>query len=227
MSLAVFTDSTTAQASPALIFLPVWGSSTKTTSVSSCCAWSVMPMVATSPATRAHSCDLAYFRSEGMFDMAVLSQGVSRRSTCFSIKWLGHDHCRCLFPPNFYLQWRLRFSEFRRHVTHANADAKGWTLRSAGHLAKLSCLGLSRPDRIWGARRRRLASHFEGNQFLAGASRLLLGQDLASHELAFIQRDKEPKPRLDRRSILIQLMSVERIANLRAQSIAGTEAGRF
>src|SRR5271169_6286696 len=66
MSLAVFTDSTTAQASPALTQRPTAGSSTNTMSVSSACAWSVMPTVAVSPLTRTHSCDLAYFRSEGM-----------------------------------------------------------------------------------------------------------------------------------------------------------------
>src|SRR5277367_4413357 len=66
MSLAVFTDSTTAQASPALTLRPASGSSTKTTSVNSPCAWSLMPTVAVSPLTRIHSCDLAYLRSEGM-----------------------------------------------------------------------------------------------------------------------------------------------------------------
>src|SRR6266481_9567531 len=66
MSLAVFTDSTTAQASPTFTLRPTSGSSTNTMSVNSCCAWSVMPTVAVSPLTRIHSCDLAYFRSEGM-----------------------------------------------------------------------------------------------------------------------------------------------------------------
>src|SRR2546429_6212117 len=66
MSLAVFTDSTTAHASPAFTWRPTAGSSTKTTSVSSCCAWSVMPTTPVWPLTRTHSCDLAYLRSEGM-----------------------------------------------------------------------------------------------------------------------------------------------------------------
>src|SRR5208282_6713145 len=65
MSLAVFTDSTTAQASPLLILRPTSGSSTKTRSVSSCCAWSVMPTVAVSPATRTHSWNFVYFKPEG------------------------------------------------------------------------------------------------------------------------------------------------------------------
>src|SRR5208283_1144642 len=65
MSLAVFTDSTTAQASPLLIFRPTSGSSTKTMSVNSCCAWSVMPTVAVSPLRRTHSWDFVYFKSGG------------------------------------------------------------------------------------------------------------------------------------------------------------------
>src|SRR5277367_2026138 len=75
MSLAVLTDSTTAQASPALTVRPMAGSSTNTISVSSACAWSVMPTVAVSPLTRTHSCDFANFRSEGMLliNYAVIS----------------------------------------------------------------------------------------------------------------------------------------------------------
>jgi hypothetical protein len=67
MSLAVLTDSTTAHASPAFTLRPTAGSSMKTTSVNSCWAWSVMPTVATSPVTRTHSWDLAYFKSAGTF----------------------------------------------------------------------------------------------------------------------------------------------------------------
>src|ERR1051325_10637237 len=72
MSLAVFTDSTTAHASPALTLRPTAGNSTKTTSVNSCWAWSVIPTVATSPATRTHSWDLAYFKSGGTLEFIVL-----------------------------------------------------------------------------------------------------------------------------------------------------------
>src|SRR3954470_3649913 len=79
MSLAVFTDSTTAQASPALIFRPTSGNSTKTTSVNSCCAWSVMPIVPVSPVMRTHSCDFAYFKSDGTFAMAIIESGAMQR----------------------------------------------------------------------------------------------------------------------------------------------------
>src|ERR1044071_4290298 len=75
MSLAVFTDSTTAHESPAFNSRSNCGSSTKTMSVSSCCAWSVMPTVAVSPETRTHSCDFAYFKSKGTFELIKVPAG--------------------------------------------------------------------------------------------------------------------------------------------------------
>src|SRR5581483_7648623 len=115
MSLAVFTDSTTAQASPAFTLRPTSGNSTNTMSVNSCCAWSVMPMVAMSPLTRTHSCDFVYFKSEGML-LIILghkrtqkSQNennfcalcvLSRQSTLFVNRFL-HDNCRKAFAANF------------------------------------------------------------------------------------------------------------------------------
>src|SRR5512136_1536918 len=94
MSLAVLTDSTTAHASPALICRPTSGNSTKTMSVSSCCAWSVMPMVALLPETRTHSCVLAYFKSFGTFAIGSLRQGRGEWSIRFSVDGLGHDQRR-------------------------------------------------------------------------------------------------------------------------------------
>src|ERR1039458_7690046 len=101
MSLAVFTDSTTAQESPAFTWRPTSGSSTNTTSVNSCCAWSVMPTVATSPATRTHSCDFAYFKSKGTFAIAQFSQGLLRWSIRFSIHRLLNYHGRGALATDF------------------------------------------------------------------------------------------------------------------------------
>src|SRR6266571_4311473 len=80
MSLAVLTDSTTAQASPALTRRPGTGSSTKTTSVNSCWAWSVIPTVAVSPVRRTHSWVWAYFRSGGTFEL-IQDFSENRRSS--------------------------------------------------------------------------------------------------------------------------------------------------
>jgi len=53
MSLAVFTDSTTASFA-SLHLRPASGSSTEHDVVNSLCAWSLMPTVAVSPLTRTH-----------------------------------------------------------------------------------------------------------------------------------------------------------------------------
>src|SRR5258706_6340310 len=125
MSLAVLTDSTTAQASPALTLRPTAGSSTKTTSVSSCCAWSVMPMVAPSPATRTHSCDFAYFKSDGMFDMGELKERGGGRSTWFSVNWFGNNEGGAFFAPDFDLDGFAGFGVRGWDVTHADANVHG------------------------------------------------------------------------------------------------------
>src|ERR1035438_4484055 len=131
MSLAVFTDSTTAQASPALICRPTSGSSTNTTSVSSCCAWSVMPTVATLPDTRTHSCVFAYFKSKETLAIKQLSQGVGGRSIRFSIDWLQDEHRRSALAPDFNFHLRTEFRERRRHIPHPDADAQRRALRAA------------------------------------------------------------------------------------------------
>src|SRR6185436_14251948 len=103
MSLAVFTDSTTAQASPAFILRPTAGNSTNTTSVNSCCAWSVMPTVAVSPDTRTHSCDFAYFRSAGTFELIILYRLVGT-----AINGFRHDFGRRAFAANLDFDFRSR-----------------------------------------------------------------------------------------------------------------------
>src|SRR6266513_1444248 len=133
MSLAVFTDSTTAHASPAFTWRPTAGSSTKTTSVSSCCAWSVMPTVAVSPLTRTHSCDLAYFRSEGTLLINLLkthrrlrrwrrfsSQQINRST--FPVNRLLHHDGRVPLAPDLNLNLCVRRGSFRRHIAHADAQ---------------------------------------------------------------------------------------------------------
>src|ERR1700751_3914226 len=161
MSLAVFTDSTTAQASPALTLRPTSGSSTKTTAVSSCCAWSVMPIVATPPESRTHSWDFAYFRSAGISDMVPLSQGASRRSMSFSINWLRHDYRGRSLAADLNFDRRLRCGGLRRDIAHADADSKGWALRSARHFAQSRGLWARATNRVVRAWRRAFVGHPE------------------------------------------------------------------
>src|SRR4051812_10294403 len=150
MSLAVFTDSTTAQASPALNIFPTGGNSTKTTSVSSCWAWSVMPMVAMSPLTRTHSWVLAYLRSAGMFDMAGFKSCAGRGSICFSVNRFGHNDGGTLAAANFNLQRVADGGVVGRDVAHANAGGECGALSAAGDLADLA-RAITAPDGIAGA----------------------------------------------------------------------------
>src|SRR4029077_1893624 len=65
MSEAAFTDSTTPRLENWRTVAPFSVSSTKTTSPSCSCAKCVMPIVATSPSARTHSCFFEYFRVAG------------------------------------------------------------------------------------------------------------------------------------------------------------------
>src|SRR5881296_3408084 len=65
MSDAAFTDSTTPRLENWRTVAPFSGSSTNTTSPSCSCAKCVMPIVATPPSVRTHSCSLEYLRSSG------------------------------------------------------------------------------------------------------------------------------------------------------------------
>src|ERR1039458_7274884 len=137
MSLAVLTDSITAQASPALTCRLTWGSSTNTTSVNSCCAWSVMPTVATLPDTRTHSCDFAYFKSKGTLAIKQLSQGVGGRSIRFSINWLWDEHRGSALAPDFDLHGRAGLRKRGRYIPHPDANAKRRALCATRHLSDL------------------------------------------------------------------------------------------
>src|SRR5581483_8549971 len=155
MSLAVLTDSTTAQASPAFNCRPTLGNSTNTTSVNSCWAWSVMPMVAVSSLTRTHSCVFAYFKSAGMFAMVRLSQGKPVWSNRFSIQRFGCHHRVGPLAANFDGDGHLRLGKFRFHVAHANPNSQGRALRAARHFADLRRPFSGTPDGIMRTRRRR------------------------------------------------------------------------
>src|ERR1019366_5178889 len=187
ISLAVLTDSTTAQASPALTCRPTSGSSTNTTSVSSCCAWSVMPTVAALPDTRTHSCDFAYFKSEGTLAITQLSQGAGGRSIRFSIDRLRHQDCRRALATNLDLDGRIHLGKLRRHIPHPDANAQRRTLRAPDDLSDLRCSRACAPDCVVRARRGRSVRHLERDELFARAFGLLLSQHGAANELALIQ----------------------------------------
>src|ERR1044071_9920592 len=93
-SEAAFTDSTTANASPAFSVLPASGTSTNTRSPSAPCAWSVMP-TSTLPlaSVRTHSCDLVYLRSAGMLLMCLGSRKSADQDFAVAHERRFHDAC--------------------------------------------------------------------------------------------------------------------------------------
>src|SRR2546423_7097121 len=110
MSDAAFTDSTTPRLENWRTVAPFSGSSTKTTSPSCSCAKCVMPIVATSPSARTHSCSLEYLRSSG----TVLTRA---------------SDTRCRFATPSYVSVSLRAPTVKRclhyrsgNVLAANAD---------------------------------------------------------------------------------------------------------
>src|SRR6266852_4487738 len=129
MSLAVLTDSTTAQASPAVTFFPTSGSSTKTISVSSCWAWSVMPTVAISPEMRTHSCDFAYFKSVGIFDIEYrVWKCPGAASIWFAENRFLNNDSTGAFAPDFNFYRGLGLCKFNRNVAEADSGVQRGTL---------------------------------------------------------------------------------------------------
>src|SRR5579871_4038863 len=150
MSLALFTDSTTAQVSPAFTERLSAGNSTNATSESSCWAWSVMPTVPMSPLTRTHSCEAAYFKSEGTFAIKLeeLRQGGWVWSISFSVKRFGRGDRRGLLAADLDLDGGAGLGELGFHVAHADADAERWAVRAAHNFADGRGAGTGAPDRI-------------------------------------------------------------------------------
>src|SRR5579859_5318380 len=202
MSLAVLTDSTTAQASPAFTDFPLAGNSTKTTSVNSCCAWSVMPTVAVSSLIRTHSCDFAYFKSVGTFDIRALSQGGAMASTWFSIKWFGDHHRGIALAPNFNLQRRGSLGGFRGNIAKANRLAERGALSPTDDYPQRTRLGAAAPNPVLRTRRRRTSGHFKSNQFFGDTLGLLFRQYRLPDEV-LRQRDKKAEARFDGGGVLI------------------------
>src|SRR2546423_11001297 len=112
MSDAALTDSTTPRLENCRTVAPFSGSSTKTTSPSCSCAKWVMPIVATSPSARTHSCSFEYLRSSG----TVLTRA----------SWM---RCRFATPSDVSVSLRAPTVKRRLHyrsgnVLPANADTE-------------------------------------------------------------------------------------------------------
>src|ERR1051325_10420713 len=76
-----------------------------------------------------------------------------------------------------------------------------------------------------GPRRRGSTGHLERHELLAHATGLLLRKYGTAVEFALVQRHEKSHPRLDRRGVFIQFVTVKRVTHFRAQRVARAEAG--
>ena len=87
--------------------------------------------------------------------------------------------------------------EFRRHIAHSDADAERRALRPADDFSDLRRPRTGAPDWIVRAGRGGAVGHLERDELLARAFGLLLGEDGAANELAFVQSHEEAQAGLD------------------------------
>src|SRR3954465_12474106 len=94
-----------------------------------------MPIVAVSPCRRTHSCDLAYFKSDGTLLIHKFRQAGRCRSIRFSINGFGNNGSWKPASANFDSYRRVGFGECRFHVAEAYAGAERRTLGAARDFA--------------------------------------------------------------------------------------------
>src|SRR5918996_2748323 len=127
-------------------------------------------------------------------------------------------HARGLRPPaDVDRQPRLRPGQLGADVCEPDADVEHGRERPRRDLAALR-------DRHPLARDR-LLLHDEGDELLGGALLLLRAEHVDPGEL-LVERAGPAEPGLDRRPLRGDVVSVQRVAGLQSQRVAGAEAAR-
>src|SRR5919106_69841 len=127
-------------------------------------------------------------------------------------------HARGLRPPaDVDRQPRLRPGQLGADVCEPDADVEQGRERARRDLAALR-------DRHPLARDR-LLLHDEGDELLGGAFLLLRAEHVDPGEL-LVERAGPAEPGLDRRPLRGDVVSVQRVAGLQSQRVAGAEAAR-
>src|SRR5262245_6200364 len=76
-------------------------------------------------------------------------------------------------------------------------------------------------------RRSSLFCHLERDTLLLHTICFLFSKHTPPDKITFVERDKEPNPRFNRRGLLVQFVTVKRIANFRSQRVSSSEAAWF
>src|SRR5712691_4346209 len=227
MSDAAFTDSTTPRLENWRTVAPFSGSSTKTTSPS--CSWAkcVMPMVATSPSARTHSCSLEYLRSLGtvLTPLPSFCTSGSLRSppAVSSLRSSTVKGCLDYRSGNVLAadadgEGCSDLRKRRRDVRQRDVLSHGGSVGPARHVADdlpvLCDLVAVTSD---------AALHDKTGDFPLRPRGLLRRDHVAAREL-FVELARPAEPRLDRVGGLVDVIAVEGEARLEAQRVARAQA---
>src|SRR6266566_2552976 len=229
MSDAAFTDSTTPRLENCRTVAPFSGSSTKTTSPS--CSWAkcVMPIVATSPSARTHSCSLEYLRSSGTVLTRASDKTVSLReppvragSLCDPAVERRFDYrSGNVLAANADAERRSDLRERRRDVRQGDVLFDRRSVGAAGHATD------DRPAvRDLVAMASHAAIDDEPGDLPVRSRGLLRGDHVAPGE-RFVELAGPAEAGLDRVGGLIDVVAVEREASLQAERVARAEADRL
>lgn len=120
---------------------------------------------------------------------------------------------------------RADLGELLLHVTHTNPLFQTGRHRTRSHLA--DDIALRRGDLVTMTRNTAI-DHLETDQFAGQTAGLLLFHQFAVDELLAIDELGQPvQARLDRRSRIVDIITVEAETHLQTQRVAGTEADIF
>src|SRR5919204_214224 len=229
MSDAALTDSTTPKLENWRTVAPFSGSSTKTTSPSCSCAKCVIPIVATSPSARTHSCSLEYLRSSGMVLTAAsymrcrfaTPSYVSGSFRAPTVKRRLHYRSGNLFSADADGETGPDLRERRRDIREGDVLLHGRPERAARDLSD----DLAAGDHLVPVPRDAALDH-ESRDTPAWSALFRRGDRVASEEL-LVELARPAEPGLDRVGRLVDVVAVEREARLEPQRVACPEADRL
>src|SRR5438067_1076513 len=229
MSDAALTDSTTPRLAYWRTVAPFSGSSTNTTSPSCSCAKCVMPIVATSPSARTHSCSFEYWRLSGTVLTRASGTTVSLREPPVregslrdpSVKRCLHYRSGNVLAANADGQGASDLRKRRRHVGQRDVLFDRRPICAARDLADdVAVLG----DLVPVARDPAL-DHQTGD--LPLRSRGLFGRDHIAPDERLVQLARPAQPGLDGISGHVDVVAIKREARLQTQGVARPEADRL
>src|SRR5438874_4688296 len=233
MSDAAFTDSTTPRLENWRTVAPFSGSSTKTTSPSCSCAKCVMPIVATSPSARTHSCSLEYLRSSGTVLMSasppfawnLFLAGASplppRVSLLPPVKRCLDYRSGNVLAANADPECGSDLRKRRRDVRQGDVLFDRWSVRAARDVA--DDLPVLR-DLVAVAGHAALDD--ETGDLALRSLGLLHGDHVAAREI-LVELAGPPEARLDRIGGLVDVVAVEGEARFETECVARAKADRL